>query len=264
MNGVVGWFEQRGEIPLLPPPGLREYAPLVDDPDRFDPESAVSTISGVAFGIEYCDSHGWASTRTIRCLSINPLHPAFVTAYCHVRDEIHTFRVDRIISLIDLRSGRMVSGDGHIALLAPYLPEDESRLYLKPLIRVQEATRDGVLALLHIAMMDGRLGDAAREVVIGYIRQEAEASGRTLPSIGLIELWIDNLAPSFDAVSRAIEALLGEKDKFVRLLPWLLKVVRTQDGFIEQEEAVRELIAAVRQHFRRKMYDWPADLRATK
>ena len=36
MDGVVGWFERRGEIPLAPPPRLREYGPLADDPDRPD------------------------------------------------------------------------------------------------------------------------------------------------------------------------------------------------------------------------------------
>ena len=72
MGGVVEWFEERGEIPLLPPYRVREYAPLTDDPDRPVDEQFVDTIDGVAFAIEYCDSHGWMSTRTIRCLAIDP------------------------------------------------------------------------------------------------------------------------------------------------------------------------------------------------
>lgn len=264
MDGVVRWFERRGEIPLLPPPGLREDAPLVDDPDRFDPETSRETICGVAFGVEYCDSHGWMSTRTLRCLAINPHHPAYLTAYCHVREKVQTFRVDRIISVIDLRSGRVVSSDEHLALLAPYMPDAGSRSYLRQLIAFQEATRKGVFALLQLAMADGRLGDETRDVVMGYVTAEAKAVGCSLPSMDLVELWIDNLAPPLDAVVAAVADLLGEKDKFARLLPWLLKVMRNQDSFAVQEESARELIAEVREHFRRKLYDWPSDIRATR
>ena len=150
MDGVVRWFERRGEIALVPPARLREYAAITDDPDKFGGGYSVEGIRGVAFAIEYCDSHGLASIRTIRCLGIDTRHPASLTAYCHVREKICKFRIDRIISIMDLRSGRIVSPDEHLALLAPYLPDDQPEPYLRTLINLQDATRDGVFALLQL------------------------------------------------------------------------------------------------------------------
>jgi hypothetical protein len=264
MEGVVRWFERRGEIPLVPPPRVREYGPLTDDPDRPVDEHFSDTVQGVAFAIEYCDSHGWMSTRTIRCLAIDPVHPACLSAYCNVRERIMSFRVDRIISIIELRSGRVVSSDEHLALLAPYLPNEEPGPYIRSLTKFQGAARDGVFALLQIAMADGRLNDESRDVVLEYVKAEAAAADCSRPPFELVELWVDNLAPPLDAVSASIVRLLGDKDKFARLLPWLLKVARCQDSFDSLEGPLHDLFAAVRKHFRGSPRDFPSDLRARR
>src|SRR5262245_51434208 len=110
MAGVVKWFEKRGAIPLVPPATIREYGSLTDDPDRFGGGGySTAGIRGGAFVIEYLDSRGWTSIRTIRCLGMDTRHPASITAYCRVRDKVCKFRLDRIISVMDLRTGRMVS-----------------------------------------------------------------------------------------------------------------------------------------------------------
>lgn len=263
MSGVVRWFERRGEIPLVPPVRFREYAPITDDPDKFGGGYSIEGIRGVAFGIEYCDSHGFTSTRAIRCLGIDTRHPASLTAYCHVREKVCKFRIDRIISITDLRSGRIVSSDEHLALLAPYLPDEMPEPYLKALVTLQDATRDGVFALLQLCVTDGRLLEKPRSIVLDYVKAEAGARAIPLPASELIELWIDNLAPQLDAVQASVARLLEQKARFVRLLPWLLKIVRCQDTFPDQEEALRELIAEVRAHFRDKLDGWPSPLRAS-
>jgi hypothetical protein len=261
MDGVVRWFERRGGIPLVPPPKFREYASLTDDPDKFGGGYVTEGIRGVAFAIEYCDSHGWTSTRAIRCLGIDTRHPASITAYCHVRDRVCRFRLDRIISILDLASGRILSSDEHLALLAPYVPEQEPQPYLASLMAVQQATRDGVFALLQLSMTGGRLGAAPREVIYRYVRSEAGVLGIKLPAFELIALWIDNLAPPLDAVSGSVTKLLRDKARFSRLLPWILKVVRSQADFPEPEESLRELITQVRAHFRDLDGDLPQGIR---
>ena len=263
MNGVVRWFERRGEITLVPPPRLREYAAITDDPDKFGGGYSIEGIRGVAFAIEYCDSHGFASTRTVRCLGIDARHPASLTAYCHVRERICKFRIDRIISIMDLRSGRILSPDEHQALIAPYLPGTEPEPYLRTLINLQDAARDGVCALLQLGFANGRLDDKPRAVVLDYVRAEARAHGLSLPAPELVALWVDNLAPQRDVVAGAVERLLASKDRFVRLLPWFLKVTRSNDYFADQEEALRELIDEVRKHYRGKLDGWPSPLRAS-
>ena len=262
MAGVVNWFEKRGEIPLVPPSGIREYGSLTDDPDRFGGGYSTAGVRGVAFAIEYLDSRGWTSTRTIRCLGVDTRHPASVTAYCHVRDKVCKFRVDRIISIMDLRTGRILSADEHVALLAPYLAGQEPEPYLRALVDLQNGMRDGVFALLQLSMLDGRLGDESRDIILDYVKAEAKSMRYALPAFELVELWIDNLAPQLDVVSASVTRLLGDKDKFARLLPWLMKVVRSQENFPQPEETVRELIAKVREHYR-SAPERPKPVRAT-
>ncbi len=263
MQGVVGWFAGFGEIPLAPPPRLREYAPLDDDPDghgNFTDEK----ICGVAFAMEYCDGRGWASTRTVRCLASDPTHPARIRAFCHVRQAERTFRADRIISIADLRTGQILSGDAHANLLAPYLgQEDEPDRHMTALLEAQDVARDGVFALLQLAMPAGRLGYTARMAVIQYIRQEVEAHGRKPPFGGHLELWVDNLAPPLELVLGSVRNLLQDREKFARVLPFALKVLRARGRTAEGEEALRELIAVVREHFRHQPIEWSRDLRAT-
>ena len=262
MAGVVRWFEKRGEIPLVPPSAIREYGSLTDDPDRFGGGYSIAGIRGVAFVIEYLDSRGWTSTRTIRCLGIDTRHPASLTAFCRVREKVCKFRIDRIISIMELRTGRIISSDEHVTLLAPYLPNDDPEPYLCALVDFQNAMRDPVFALLQLAMIDGRFGDESRDIVLDYVKAEAELLGLELPAFELIELWIDNLAPQLDAVSMSVMKLLKDKDRFARLLPWLLKVVRSKDSFPKPEESVRDLISEVRTHFR-STHDRPKPVRAT-
>lgn len=253
MEGVVGWFERRGEIPLIAPPGIREYGPIADDPDRPDESFLSQAIRGVAFGMEYSDSRGWASTRAIRCLAVDPQHPAYLKAFCNVRGEPRTFRVDRIISVFDYRTGEMLDGDEHVTLLAPYLADRHSDRQCRNLAEVQEVTKDGVFALLQLAMAEGRLEDTQREIVLDYIYAETRAEESAVPAVEVVELWLDNLAPPRHAIVTAATNLLSKKEKLVRVLPFLLKIVRSNGSLADEEESVRELIEAVRRHFRRKL-----------
>ncbi len=261
MDGVAGWFEKRGEIPLVPPPRFREYGPLRDDPDRPDADFSDMSVCGVAFAIEYCDQHGWMSTRTVRCLALDSRPPACLKAFCHVRGTTRSFRIDRIISVVDLRSGAILPGDAHVALLAPYLPQHRQDPEISAMRDLLDAAASGAFTLLQIAMAEGRLGDREREVVLDYVAAEAAAVKIPLPPQAAVELWVDNLAPPLDSVVAAIGRLLSEKDKLVRLLPWFLKLVRSREAAGE-ERSISELIAEIRLHYRRKLQDSPGPARS--
>jgi hypothetical protein len=257
MDGVAGWFEKRGEIPLVPPPRIREYEPLGDDPDPPHADFSDESIRGVAFGIEYCDQRGWLSRRTIRCLALDPRPPACIKAYCNVCGTTRAFRADRIVSVIDLRSGRMLASDEHVAILAPYLPQYDADPTAAVMRRLQQVSRPGVFALLQFAMIGGRLGEIERQILLDYVAAEAANSGLPFPA-DRVELWIDNLAPTLDAVVAAIGDLLATKAGFARLLPRLLKLVRAREG-ARQEDSITELFAEIREHYRRKLRDWPSE-----
>jgi hypothetical protein len=43
---------------------------------------------------------------------------------------------------------------------------------------------------------------------------------------------------------------MTDKDRIARLLPWLLKLMRSFDFYAGEEASIRELMNAVRLHFR--------------
>jgi hypothetical protein len=201
------------------------------------------------------------STRTVRCLALDPRPPAYLKAFCHVRGTSRTFRIDRIISVVDLRSGAMLPGDAHVALLAPYLLQHRREPEISAMRDLLDGTASGVFALLQIAMAEGRLGDKERKIVLDYVAAEAAALQIPLPPQAAVELWVDNLAPPLDAAVAAISRLLSDKDKLARLLPWFLKLVRSRDAAGE-EQSISELIGEIRVHFRRKLQDSPGPVRS--
>lgn len=250
MVSVPGWFERRGEIPLAPPPRLREYGPLSDDPDRPGASFDDTSIRGVAFALEYCDSHGWVSTRTIRCLGLDTTSPMALQAYCNVRGTTRSFRLDRIVAIGDLRTGRVLGEDQHAMLLGSYCRDDEKvEGRARIMAEARKIARDGVVALLHLAMPEGRLDEKPRAAVLGYLRAEIEAAGGQMPAADALELWVDNLSPSLDTVLDAVRSLLEDKDRFARFLPWVLKVMRCLDSYPQEAESIRELLAAVRAYY---------------
>ena len=103
-----------------------------------------------------------------------------------------------------------------MTLLAPYLPHNAPDPWLCALVDVQKATRDGVYGLLQLAMRDGRLEEAPRQAICGYVREEAKLRGLEAPAPELLALWIDNLSPPLDAVAISVGRVLEDKDRFAR------------------------------------------------
>ena len=95
------------------------------------------------------------------------------------------------------------------------------------------------------------------------MKAEAEVHSCSPPAFELVELWIDNLAPPLDVVTDSVTRLLEDRERVARLLPWLLKVVRSREDFPDLEESLRTLIAEVRAHFRSAPRDRPRPIRVT-
>jgi hypothetical protein len=117
--------------------------------------------------------------------------------------------------------------------------------------------------LLQLAMLNGHLDEAPRRAVFGFVKNEAKVRGLVVPAHELLALWVDNLAPPIDAVATSIGRVLEDKNKFVRLLPWLLEIVRSAREFPNPEDSLRQLIAEVRAHFHMSPHDRPKPVRAT-
>jgi hypothetical protein len=250
-NAVTQWFAERDEVPLVPPPRFYEYAPVLEESDCRGIPCTVDEISAIAFGLNYCDLRGWASTRTVRCIGIDAGPPETLWAYCAIRKTPWPFRLDRIISVANFRTGLILEADRLDQLLAADIPGAELRGRISDIASVRIACRDGVYVLMSLAMKKGRLSHEAREVVLNYVDDEIAASGLKLGRPGATRLWIDNLSPPRTAVISAIERLLLDKSKLTRVMSWSVRAMAAEGPLSATEEASgRQLILAVRDYYR--------------
>lgn len=263
-SAVTAWFESRTNVPLMPPPGFGEWAPNSDDGDPFDADFSRTDIAGLAFGMEYRDETGEASARAIRCLAIDPEGPGYIRAYCHYRRDRRTFRIDGIRSVVSLRSGAILSPEAAGLLLAPYeLPEALSA-HQRTLATVVAAVKPGVSILLGLGMPEGRLYAEPRRAVLAYIMAEASALSLTLPHLEGIELFVDNLSPPHTAVAQASDEILADREKFARLLPYVMEIAKLTPHRNLRDANVAALIAAVREHYRTGARPLPLDFAAQR
>jgi hypothetical protein len=81
-----------------------------------------------------------------------------------VKKANRTFRVDRILTLIDIRTGLIADGMEKDKLLARHVFLADAAEDRKQFVQIQREVRQGVFILLDLAMRDGRLHGAERNV----------------------------------------------------------------------------------------------------
>jgi predicted DNA-binding transcriptional regulator YafY len=58
--------------------------------------------------IDYANAKGFSSTRTITILGVNTSIKDFVvTAHCHERNAMRTFKLSRIVDIVDINTGEI-------------------------------------------------------------------------------------------------------------------------------------------------------------
>ena len=110
------WEEVRGRSPVTAPPPETTFGPAVDADELLGPVPDESVppawqaepISGQTMVIVYKDSRGAASQRQIVCKRLEGYSSsAQLVAWCDLRRQQRTFRVDRIVSATDLITGEV-------------------------------------------------------------------------------------------------------------------------------------------------------------
>ena len=109
MNALTDWLFER--TPSVADPGLdlpahlvkAGYLPDPNEPDEFtDPIREKIQLEEVFTVIDYTDSLGNLTRRRVTCRSIEPVTNGFMlTAICHERRAVRSFRIDRIDCFID-------------------------------------------------------------------------------------------------------------------------------------------------------------------
>lgn len=170
------------------------------------PMDEIRATPGAVVEIEYVDRFGEVTARDVRLDGIfRDEHGTYLSAYCHLRGDDRTFRLDRILSLKDMRArnkalATAVYFSDWIAVLPEPAPSPEAADHSPRDFRL---ARPGLIVLMW--MLAAAPGPDDDEVLMDYLRARlahrpplsADDEKRWLS-------WIAQQAPTFDVAAACV------------------------------------------------------------
>lgn len=190
MLAIMGYIRGRRVTPLTPEAFVASLPELDADgwDEEDDAEPDLEGVAGVGCVITYADSSGFESVRRVTCRKLSRKGVAtYLQAFCHEREALRTFRVDRILEVACGATGEVFSPASDY--FGNYQVEDGGAAINWGLgVQAAADLRAGLNVLAFLARCDGRVVEEER-VVFGDFCQsfavrfgsesfEYEAAGR--------------------------------------------------------------------------------------
>ena len=231
--------------PSRNPPGFEPEAVEADSPEMAAESSdRQAGISGIRIGIVYSDAAGRQSDRIVRVRRIyESQDTAYMNAHCELRDALRTFRLDRILEVIDYRTGEIHDDvEQFFAPLIGFTQSQSPTIPCKPSATEQviSACTDGLCVLLYFADANGELKKSERRVINRYI--EWRTQNYALPerySKAYLGRYMNNTVPETEDFEAALVRLLEDKDGRVVKVVEAARDLVMADGEVDEEEKAR-------------------------
>ena len=214
--------------PTAPPNAQPAGLETPDDEEVLTPGRVDDDIWGCTFMIEYRAASGARSMRrvTARTMSVSSTRTVTLGCYCHERKALRTFRLDRIIKVIDF--------DGVVHEPAAFFA-DELQMHIPDAAFVERpgtagaaavpgraqrlVARAGLRALCALARADGVLHPAEVEVILDYVswRADAEQIDTTEVDRAALVAYIRRQRPTDDVLAECLADLAAEPPDLQRL-----------------------------------------------
>lgn len=230
-------------------------------------------LDGIVFGIEYVDSSGSETRRTITAHSIAVKgQRVYLDAVCHGRQAFRRFRVDRIASIISADGevfepmvffqeigidrrvqgalGRPAAGEvppdspaqTHASLQSTPDPNAHS-VAISPGVAQRKLVRDQIRLLAALARADGRMAKEEVDAIVEYICIECDEAGVEFgeSDIDALSAYVKRLRPTSDKLEESLNRLFGDSkmrrhpEQYKRLLRALRNVADADSEFHENE-----------------------------
>ncbi|MBI1243785.1 MAG: hypothetical protein GC202_02175 [Alphaproteobacteria bacterium] len=203
------------------------------DADEID---ELTALTGLRVGLVYVDARGQESEREVTVHAVQRRAGGdSLYCFCHAREAVRRFRIDRIRSIYDVDTGEAFAAVS--AFLAQVDAQSAPRDGLAPaMLHVADAIQlssPGVHALVFLARCDG-WHDSEVSVVCNFILDHP--AGRTDIDIGELERQVRRLDPderTFLSAIRRLTAADGDSRK--RLVRAIRRLVDA-DGVISAAE----------------------------
>jgi len=218
---------------------------------RANPDFA---LAGMRVGIAYKDERGSRSKRVIRLRRLDAgEYVSYLHAFCELRKDERTFRLDRIDVLYNPSTGEILGNPDQF--FGPYIErsllEDERTTEKSRFRRAWaaiEALRDELAVLILVARADGRFVRAEQNIMLKYASERAKEMAIELNDEAQVVLlnWIKTQDPSEPEARIAIRNLAGRDDALESI--WeVSELIAEADGKVREQEvtAFREVRAAI-------------------
>lgn len=158
----------------------------------------------VSLDVEYADANGEITQRRIHVLEVEPANAGlYIRAWCELRDDLRTFRADRIISARQANtSAEIVDPEIFLLDLLPEhaRPDPEHDAFM-------ERARPGLMPLVWIASANREIASEEMEILLNYLRAYASLSKKSFEmSQARASAFIEGLQPT-------ITTAIGELSK---------------------------------------------------
>lgn len=197
---------------------------------------ALQPISGVLVEIVYDDGEDQKSARRITCKRVRS-HGGrlYLDAVCHERRAFRTFRVDRVLEVLDLQTGEVLAGGAFVqAFRLDEVTQGAETWGLERSRRYDLLS--GIKLLAFIARCDGEWHPLEADVISEFVRDWWDDWGYPgEPPIESIMAYARKLSPTPDDFFTVLRRVNHNRRSARLLLPSIAAVVDA-DGQIESEE----------------------------
>lgn len=194
-------------------------------------------LEEVAVVLHYKKENGEISNRTVDVTSYEKTDFAdssYIYGYCYLRNEYRTFRVDRIKSLADGKTGEIIKD-----IKSYFIKKYESSIYYK-MDCLFEKYKEIFRVLFYIAKADGSYLKAEKIVIRDAIRKLTNDDSLTDENIDSMMSMLD--VPTFNAFKIDIKSINRQKLP-IDIFKVALDIVNTQNTVHSKEKEALEYMA---------------------
>ncbi|MEG6507999.1 WYL domain-containing protein [Methyloligella sp. 2.7D] len=249
-----------GERKATPPTGFRIGGASFDTADmEVEPSSdEVGRLVGVRLALTYEDSKGDRTRRLIvvEKVSRTAAGEYCLQAFCELRQARRSFRVDRIVEIIDTRTGEVHEEPeaflSDLLLVAKMQRTKKRTPSEDPTSVLLRESTEGLTVLLYFGHADQHLKRQERRILWSYLDwQQDRCSIRGRVPRRSVNSWMDAMLPDTYQFSDALEKVLNSERVHRNHVLSRIPEIVLADGVVDSEERNRlqSLLELLEQQF---------------
>jgi hypothetical protein len=245
------FLKAREDVPPAPPLGILLHLEPHDpddclavppEPDNDDLEAELGFAANQTFVIVYESADGRESVRriTVRNLSLNRENIPLLNAWCHERQALRAFRIDRVLEVITA-DGEVIAPPARFFVETFAMSPRLAACRIPPpvsLARIRPAFTHHMMVLAHLGRIDGDFCLDEQGIVLDHCLKLAHDGGTpaTAPEEGALRRYLKTLKPKTLFLKRAMAGLERDApDRIVSLLSAADQVIGA-DGTRHRDE----------------------------